>query len=74
MHFHAYHYRTGYELCRKCTKEKEKTRFYYIEIGYHCLEIETAADDLDQRFTAKCLDTGETLKINGWLIDHIERI
>ena len=47
---------------------------YYIEIGCHCLEVETAADDLGQEFTAKCLDTGDTLKINGWLIDHVEII
>ena len=50
------------------------TTQYYIEIGFHCLEVETVATDLDQKFTAKCLDTGETLTINGWLIDHIERI
>ena len=47
---------------------------YYIEIGYHCLEGETAADDLSQTFIAKCLDTGDTLNINGWLIDYIEAI
>ena len=47
---------------------------YHIEIGYQYLTVETAADDLSQKFTAKCLDTGDTLTINGWLIDHIERI
>ena len=47
---------------------------YYIELGYDSFEIETDVDDLSQKFTAKCLDTGETLTINGWLIDYIETI
>jgi len=47
---------------------------YYIELGYHCLEIETDANDLGQKFKATCLNTGETIIINGWLIDHSERI
>ena len=47
---------------------------YYIEIGGSALEVRTSADDLSQEFTATCLDTGEILRINGWLIDSIELI
>ena len=47
---------------------------YYIEIGGSALEVRTSADDLSQTFTATCLDTGEILRINGWLIDSIELI
>jgi hypothetical protein len=49
-------------------------RQYFIELGSNSLEIETDADDLSQTFIAKCLDTGEILTINGWLIDYIETI
>ena len=47
---------------------------YYIEIGGSALEVRTLADDLSQAFTATCLETGEILRINGWLIDSIELI
>jgi hypothetical protein len=43
-------------------------------MGCHSMEVETDADDLGQRFIARCLDTGEKLAINGWLIDNIELI
>lgn len=37
------------------------------------LEVQAAADaDLDGRFAATCLDTGEELWINGWLAITIE--
>ena len=46
---------------------------YYISDGYTDLEVAVkAGTDLDGTFKATCLDTGETLNINGWLIDHIE--
>ena len=46
---------------------------YLIEIGFHCLELRIADDiDMDDRFEALCLDTGETLMINGWMIDSEE--
>lgn len=47
----------------------------YIDLGPHSLHVEVAADvDFDGRFPAKCLDTGETLQINGWLIESIEKV
>lgn len=52
-------------------------RKFAIEMGgLYSLEIETAASDeeMDGTFTATCLDTGETLRINGWLIDSQEEI
>jgi len=46
-----------------------------IDMGCHTLEVEVEADvDLDSRFKARCLDTGEMLWINGWLIDEVERL
>jgi hypothetical protein len=46
-----------------------------IEIGDCSLDVTYSADvDLDGTFTATCNDTGETLSINGWLIDSIEEI
>lgn len=46
-----------------------------IDIGCSTLEVEVADDvDLDDRFRAKCLYTGETLAINGWLIDNVEEL
>lgn len=45
----------------------------YIELGPNSLRVEVADDvDLDDRFAATCLDTGERLAINGWLIDSVE--
>ena len=50
---------------------------YLIEIGGCSLDV-TVADpdstDFDGTFTAVCNDTGETLRINGWLMDDIEQI
>ena len=49
------------------------TTRYMIDIGMATLDVEVADDaDMDGTFTAKCLDTGETLSINGWLIDDME--
>jgi hypothetical protein len=46
----------------------------FIEFGDgSSLEVQAAADaDLDSRFQATCLDTGESLWINGWLATTIE--
>lgn len=42
---------------------------WLIETGPHTLEVETeTVPDWDGAFTARCLDTGEMLQINGWLI------
>lgn len=36
------------------------------------LEVQAAADaDLDSRFAATCLDTGEGLMVNGWMASSI---
>lgn len=44
-----------------------------IEIGTYSLNVEVADDvELDDRFPALCLDTGEQLQINGWLIESVE--
>lgn len=44
-----------------------------IEIGFHILDVTVAGDvDLDDRFPARCNDTGERLWINGWLIEGSE--
>lgn len=46
---------------------------YFIEMGFYSLDVTVSPDaDLDGTFTARCNDTGETLRINGWLIDSIE--
>jgi hypothetical protein len=46
---------------------------WLIDIGPHCLEVETdTVPDFDSQFTARCLNTGETLTIYGWLIDSHE--
>ena len=46
---------------------------YYISYGYTDLEVAVKpGTDLDGTFEATCLDTGEALNINGWMIDHIE--
>jgi len=37
------------------------------------LEVETdGTPDFDSEFLARCLDTGETLRIKGWLADTID--
>ena len=62
-------------MCRMVSTHTEDTDMdYYIEIGGSALEVRTSSDDLSQAFTATCLDTGEILRINGWLIDSIELI
>lgn len=44
-----------------------------IEIGFDVLDVTVADDvDLDDRFAARCNDTGERLWINGWLIEGSE--
>lgn len=46
---------------------------WLIETGPHTLEVETdGTPDWDSAFTARCLDTGETLEIYGWLISSHE--
>ncbi|MED5545638.1 hypothetical protein [Novosphingobium decolorationis] len=46
-----------------------------LDMGCHSLEVEVADDvDLDERFRAKDLHTGETILVNGWLIDNAEEI
>ncbi|MBT0667015.1 hypothetical protein HT136_01365 [Novosphingobium profundi] len=46
-----------------------------IDMGCYSLEVEVADDvDLDDRFPATDLHTGEQLMINGWLIDSAEEI
>jgi len=46
---------------------------YIIDSGCYTLDVTVAADaDLDGRFAAVCNDTGETIYINGWMIESIE--
>lgn len=48
-------------------------REWLIDIGPHTLEVQTeGVPDFDTRFRATCLDTGEILFINGWLISNVE--
>lgn len=53
-----------------------KMRRFWCELGCWELEIETAAsdDDMESTFLATCCDTGDRLKINGWLVAHLEEI
>ncbi len=38
------------------------------DAGIHCFEIDVHPDaDLDGTFSCICVDTGERLKLNGWL-------
>lgn len=48
------------------------TRDIWIDNGRLYLEVRVAADvDLDTRFPATCLATGESIFIHGWqIIDH----
>ncbi len=47
---------------------------YLLEAGFDEFEIEVeAGTDLDDRFTAWIVDTGEKIKVNGWLCT-MERI
>ena len=51
------------------------TKRLLVEMGCYSLDLIVAADvDLDSRFKALCNDTGETLWVNGWLIDSEEEI
>jgi hypothetical protein len=53
----------------------EATRTAIIETGagLYSLDVTFSADaDLDGTFEATCNDTGEILRINGWLIDSID--
>ena len=44
------------------------TRHIFAESDFHTLELFVRSDaDLDDTFTATCADTGETLRVNGWL-------
>lgn len=44
-----------------------------VEMGCYSLDLTVADDvDLDDRFRATCNDTGETLMVNGWLIESHE--
>lgn len=46
-----------------------------IEMGPYSLDVTVADDaDLDSTFDATCNDTGERLRINGWLIEDAEEV
>jgi len=48
-------------------------RCWLIELGPHTLEVETeGVPDFDQQFRGRCMQTGEVLLINGWLISDVE--
>mgnify|MGYP000185025668 CR=1 FL=1 len=50
-----------------------ETRTAIIEMGPYTLDVTfDASADLDGAFKAVCNDTGETLSINGWLIESID--
>jgi hypothetical protein len=56
-------------------KEAEPMKHLLIEMGWHSLEVAVADDvDLDDAFEATCLDTGELLRINGWLMASVEEL
>ncbi|QNQ09263.1 hypothetical protein [Sphingomonas alpina] len=45
---------------------------YYMSDGVQDLDVLVDDDaDLDGEFAAICLDTGQTLKVKGWLIDQL---
>ncbi|KQX19348.1 MULTISPECIES: hypothetical protein [unclassified Sphingomonas] len=51
----------------------EPKRSATIEMGPYTLDVTFSADaDLDGTFEAVCNDTGEILRINGWLIEDID--
>ena len=53
----------------------QPTRDIDVELGFYSLRLRVAADvNLDDRFKALCLDTGETLWVNGWLIESHEDV
>lgn len=46
---------------------------YFIVAGHHDLDVLVRDDaDMDGAFEAICNDTGETLRINGWMIESCE--
>lgn len=48
---------------------------YFMSDGTNDLDVTVADDaDLDGTFEATCNDTGEILRINGWMISEIEEI
>lgn len=49
---------------------------YLIEMGPYSLDVTTDAspNEMDGTFRAVCNDTGETLSINGWLIEDLEAV
>jgi hypothetical protein len=48
---------------------------YYMSDGMNDLDVLVDDDaDLDGEFTATCLDTGETLRVRGWMIADIEEL
>lgn len=48
---------------------------YLMSGGLYDLDVTVDDDaDLDSTFTAICNDTGETLRVNGWLFSEIEEI
>jgi hypothetical protein len=48
---------------------------YFISNGMYDLDVLVADDaDLDGTFEAICIDTGDTLRINGWQANVIERV
>ena len=48
---------------------------YFMTDGTTDLDVMVSENaDLDGTFTAICNDTGETLRVNGWLIADLERI
>ncbi len=50
-------------------------RHLLVDAGLYSLELEVADDaDLDGQFEALCLDTGERLRVNGWMIENVEEV
>ncbi len=48
---------------------------YFIEIGGQMIDAKIAPGvDIDGEFLAFCNDHKEYIKVNGWLIDSIEKI
>jgi hypothetical protein len=47
---------------------------YYVSVGSYelCIATNATCEEMEGEFIATCLDTGDRLRICGWLIDHIE--
>lgn len=44
-----------------------------MDMGPYTLDLTVKDDiDLDDTFEAICNDTGEKLRVNGWLVENIE--